>query len=155
MKPNSRAAAVCSGVCEIILNAYFGALAFVHVFSFFFFFGNEVSLIDYRLLGCFIPTFGVVFARVCMCFRIYASTNERVCWGLRSKEHLVEHLRRGHTDRRGDCPFAVLLTVFPILRTQSLTRPLLLSSRTLLDGHFSSNFFLLQLLQCSPLEHST
>lgn len=29
------------------------------------FFGNEVSFIDYRLLGCFVPTFGVVFARVC------------------------------------------------------------------------------------------
>lgn len=76
------------GLCEIILNAYFGALVFVHVFPFFS--ATRSPFIDYRLLGatsCL--TFSVVFARVCMCFRIYASTNERDGWGLRSKEHLT------------------------------------------------------------------
>lgn len=93
------------GLCEIILNAYFGALAFVHVFPFFS--ATRSPFIDYRLLGaasCL--TFCVVFARVCMCFRIYASTNERDGWGLRSKEHLTRTPpQRTHTDRwRGDCP---------------------------------------------------
>lgn len=93
------------GLCEIILNAYFGALAFVHVFPFFS--ATRSPFIDYRLLGaasCL--TFSVVFARVCMCFRIYASTNERDGWGLRSKEHLTRTPpQRTRTDRwRRDCP---------------------------------------------------
>lgn len=93
------AGAVCSGMCEIILNAYFGALAFVHVFPFFRLRGLRLLIIDYLVVslllsGCF---------RACLYapLEIYASTNKRR-WGLRSKEHLKEHLRRGHPG--GDCP---------------------------------------------------
>lgn len=92
VRDNSKCVFRCSGVCTCI-SVFFSA--------------TRSPFIDYRLLGaasCL--TFSVVFARVCMCFRIYASTNERDGWGLRSKEHLTRTPpQRTHTDRwRGDCP---------------------------------------------------
>lgn len=72
------AGAVCSGMCEIILNAYFGALAFVHVFPFFSATGSP--FIDYRLLGCFAPAFGL-FSRVSICSPRNLRINERTTMG--------------------------------------------------------------------------
>lgn len=87
MRDNSKCVFRCSGVCTCISSAvYFFRLR-----------GLRLLIIDYLVVslllsGCF---------RACLyaSLEIYASTNERR-WGLRSKEHLKEHLRRGHRGRR-------------------------------------------------------
>lgn len=60
-------------MCEIILNAYFGALAFVHVFPLFSATGSP--FIDYRLLGCPAPACWL-FSRVSIRKSTHQRTND-------------------------------------------------------------------------------
>lgn len=130
-------------------------------FRFFRLRGLLLLIIDY--LALLRALLSVLFSRVSVCAS--ESTHQRtnaMAGDSVLRNISLEHLRRGHAptggeeivlDKRTRTVSRTSHLFFPadVLRTQSLARPLLLlSSRTLLDGHFSSSllfFFYRQLLQ--------
>lgn len=156
------------GLCEIILNAYFGALAFVHVFPFFFRLrGLLLLIIDY--LALLRALLSVLFSRVSVCAS--ESTHQRtnaMAGDSVLRNISLEHLRRGHTptggeeivlDKRTGCGPYFSPTFPAVLRELNRSRDLFYSRAALCSTAILAQafFFLLQTASpaARPLEHST